>query len=108
MQPELNSNQGNKAMNEYINDISQQTAEHAFNGTSFFPERRGESLRREYANDLASFQSVLEKYMKGEDEDKIDDEFERFRSGLKQRYLAYCSSHSRCMSAFIVGPARFP
>lgn len=35
MQPEPNSNQGNKAMNEYINDISQQTAEHAFNGTSF-------------------------------------------------------------------------
>ena len=95
-------------MNEYINDISQQTAERAFNGTSFSPDRRGESLRREYANDLASFQSVLEKYMKGEDEDKIDEEFERFRSGLKQRYLAYCSSHSRCMSAFIVGPARFP
>ncbi len=95
-------------MNEYINDISQQTAERAFNGTSFSPDRRGESLRREYANDLASFQSVLEKYMKGEDEDKIDEEFEHFRSGLKQRYLAYCSSHSRCMSAFIVGPARFP
>lgn len=108
MQPEPNANQGNKAMNEYINDISQQTAERAFNGTSFSPDRRGESLRREYANDLASFQSVLEKYMKGEDEDKIDEEFERFRSGLKQRYLAYCSSHSRCMSAFIVGPARFP
>ena len=77
MQPEPNANQGNKAMNEYINDISQQTAERAFNGTSFSPDRRGESLRREYANDLASFQSVLEKYMKGEDEDKIDDEFER-------------------------------
>ena len=82
MQPEPNANQGNKAMNEYINDISQQTAERAFNGTSFSPDRRGESLRREYANDLASFQSVLEKYMKGEDEDKIDEEFERFRSGL--------------------------
>ena len=47
MQPEPNANQGNKAMNEYINDISQQTAERAFNGTSFSPDRRGESLRRE-------------------------------------------------------------
>lgn len=49
MQPEPNANQGNKAMNEYINDISQQIAERAFNGTSFSPDRRGESLRREYA-----------------------------------------------------------
>lgn len=95
-------------MNEYINDISQQTAERAFNATSFSPDKRGESLRREYASDLASFQSCLEKYMKDEDEDKIDEEFEKFRAGLRQRYNAYCASHSRCMSAFIVGPARFP
>lgn len=93
-------------MQQYINDIPRETAERAYHGTSFSPEKRGESLRRDYSNDLASFRSLLEEYLT--DEDKIDEEFERFRSALKQRYLAYCSSHSRCVSSFIAGPANFP
>ena len=92
----------------YIDDIPQNTAEHAFNGTSFFPERRGESLRRDYVQTLMSFRSVLEENMKGEHEDKIEEEFERFRSALREKYLAYCHSHSRCVSSFIAGPANFP
>lgn len=94
---------------DYSNDISPSLAQAAFGGVSFNPDRRGERARSDYAvmlgEDLALFRSNAEK---GGTLDKLDDEFARYRAGLKSRYSAYLQSSSRCISSFITGPANFP
>ena len=95
-------------MNDYINDIPQTTADLAFYWTSFSPEKRGERERQNYAATIQQFEEHLKKYLTGEDAERIPEELERFREGLKKRTLDYLNAHSNCASSFITVSSNFP
>lgn len=93
----------------YESDIPEFLAAAAFNGTSFSPERRAASTRTEYAQTLAADLETLRQHAtKGGTLDMLDDEFSRYRAGMRRRYTAWLSSESRCVSSFIAGPSNFP
>lgn len=94
---------------QYLSDIPQSLAQAAYSGTSFSPEKRGESTRQEYAQtmaqDYAALRELAEKNGTGE---LLPAEFERYREGYAKRYRAYLASSSRCVSTMIAGPSNFP
>lgn len=93
----------------FLADISKETAQRAYYGTSFHPERRGDSARSEYAEQMASDYAALhEQAVKGGTLDLLPAEFARYREGARRRHLAYLHSSSRCVSSFIAGPSNFP
>lgn len=93
----------------FLGDIPHQLAQSAYAGTSFSPERRGDSARTEYAQTLAQdYAHFYAHAVKGGTLDRLPEEFERFRAGMASRYRAYLASSSRCVSSFIAGPSNFP
>lgn len=93
----------------FLADIPEATARAAYYGTSFHPERRGDSARSEYAAQLAADYAMLhEQATKGGTLDLLPAEFERYRAGQRKRHLAYLHSSARCVSSFIAGPSNFP
>lgn len=80
---------------DYRSDIPSELARRSHMGTSFYPEKRAEQ-------ELNYYQEMLESAF-----DKVED-FERFREGLKKRFIAYLSAKGRVMSPMITGPANFP
>lgn len=94
---------------DFASDIPVALAHSAYAGTSFSPERRGDTDRKEYAEGLAADLAYFtEQAAKGGTADQVAAEFERYRAGARSRYLAYLHSASRCVSSFIAGPANFP
>lgn len=103
---------------DFINDLSQSTAERAFMNTSFSPEKRGVYVRIEYVQCLLQDKAiVLENICKAskrgaevrKDFDILVDEwFKSHRERLCDGYNSWLHSHSRVASSFIVGPANFP
>lgn len=91
--------------------IPAQIANSAFSGTSFSPERRGESARRGYVVEMVELWRFFEQdYQKASKEDQ-----ERFVSAfddIAEKYgaltVAYLSAHSRVMSTMITGGSKFP
>lgn len=94
---------------QLINDIPAAVAARAFQGTSFSPEKRAASYRRDYAETMASdYEEFKRQAEKGGTLDKLDEAFTRFRAGYASRYSAWLNSHSRCISWMITGPSGFP
>lgn len=93
-----------------ITDIPLDTAIRAHDGTSFNPERRGETARNDYAQTLAGDWESLRGEI-GDNPEKLailESEFARYREGYRKRYLAYLHSNARCVSWAIAGPSNFP
>lgn len=94
----------------FLADIPLSTAVGAYHGTSWTPEKRGESTRNEYAQtlaaDFAEFSAEVAK--KPELSAVFAEEFDRYRAGFRKRYLAMLHSQSRCVSWAIAGPSNFP
>lgn len=91
-----------------IDDINKETAERAYNGTSFSPEKRGELRRKEYAEHM---QWVVEKFSPWateENAEQLGEELEAYRAKYARLLADYLHSHSRVMSTMITGPANFP
>jgi hypothetical protein len=96
-------------MTDFANDIPLSLAVAAHSGTSFSPERRGETARNDYAAGLAAdYEHFRAQAEKGGTLDLLPAEFERYRASLAKRYRAYLASSSRCVSSFIAGPSNFP
>lgn len=96
-------------MNDFSTEISSSLAIGAFHGTSFSPERRGESVRNDYANAMRQAYETLSKHAaKGGTQDMLDSEFERYKAGYRKRTEAWLRTHSRCISSMITGPSNFP
>ena len=94
---------------DFANEISSSLAVGAFHGTSFSPERRGESVRNDYANAMQRAYDTLAKHAaKGGTLDMLDAEFERYKAGYRKRTEAWLRTHSRCVSWMITGPSNFP
>lgn len=94
---------------EFANDIPLSLAVNAFSGTSFSPEKRGASYRKDYADTLAADYEKMRSHAEtGGTLDMLDAEFERYRAGYRKRMTAWLNSHSRCISSMITGPSNFP
>lgn len=94
----------------FLNDIPLDAATRAYSGISFTPEKRGEQTRDGYAEMMAADYDGLQKLIEGKPDMQatLDAEFERYRQGYRQRYLAKLASDSRCVSWMIAGPSNFP
>lgn len=93
----------------YRSDIPTATAVNAHNGTSFSPEKRGESERQGYSDGLkADFDSLSKLATTAEKQQTLSGEFRRYREGMKTRTIAYLEARGRCLSWMITGPANFP
>lgn len=75
-----------------------QLAIRAHQGTSFFPEKRGESYVQEFGQQLAD---DLEKIEGAENKEYYQKKYESL-------FVAWMSAKGRCLSCMITGPARFP
>jgi hypothetical protein len=89
-------------------DIAHRTAEAAFYGTSFSPEKRGERIRQDYVNEITE---VIEKYGKfatPENEAELTADLERYRVKYLELLKNYLYSHANVLSWAITGPSNFP
>lgn len=75
----------------------QERANRAFEGTSWHPEKRGESMIKGYESELTSDLSEIS-----------EAHHEEYISRFKAKVSEIISARSGIMSAMIVGPARFP
>lgn len=93
----------------FKNDIPTATAVNAHNGTSFSPEKRGESERQGYSDGLkADFDGLSKLATTPDKQQTLTAEFSRYREGMKIRTIAYLNARSRCLSFMITGPSNFP
>jgi uncharacterized tellurite resistance protein B-like protein len=105
-------------VSDYLFDINQETAERAFRNTSFSPEKRGESVRLEYAKSLLIDKiKVLDEIVRASKRGAsirpdynamVDEWFQSHRLKLRDCYTSWLYSHSKVASSFITGPANFP
>ncbi len=94
---------------DFIGDVPIEAARVAHAGTSFTPDRRGDQEREGYAATLAAdFDALARIAATDEKRATLAVEFARYREGFKARTLAHLQAKSRCLSAMITGPARFP
>lgn len=85
-------------------------ANRAYAGISFSPERRGDSIVKDYSDELdKDMADIVEAYKKN---GLADTEIEENCRDYKTRYVrllsSYLGSQSNCYSPMITGPARFP
>lgn len=93
---------------ELLSDIDADTAANAYNGTSFDPEKRGESIRKEYAGRILDFAQYIEETAVQASDEQKDAELDRYHSNMRDAYLRYIGAHSRCISVMIIGGSKFP
>lgn len=90
-------------------DIPADLARAAHAGTSFVPEKRGQQEQAEYAATLAAdYADLLKICDTDEKRAKLEEEFARYRAGLRRHFVAHLVARSRCMSSMITGPSNFP
>lgn len=79
-------------------------------GTSFSPEKRGETVVNDYSNELSEdLKQILEAADKyGTDNEFIEAACSRYSQKYEQYLSAYLSSHSNIVSTMIAGPSNFP
>lgn len=74
-----------------------QLAYRATQGTSFDPDKRGETLLNDCEKELRQYTAQLPVEL-----------HEHFEKRYLELYANWLSAYSRCISSFITGPARFP
>lgn len=90
-------------------DISQEVAERAFLNTSFDPEKRGETARKDYAYNVNNLYAELLPLAKSDaQKDILNVQIERFKNSYRDAFLAYLNSHARVISSMITGSGNFP
>jgi hypothetical protein len=94
---------------DFADDIPIDLARRAHGHTSHVPEQRADQERAGYASTLAADMAALAALATTEEKREIlAAEFARYRAGYATRVRAYLDARSRCASAMITGPARFP
>lgn len=94
---------------QYENDIPMGIAIQAHYNTSHVPEKRARQVRADYAVTLKEDREYLERFAKTPKKQQIlEEEFSRYRSGLRSRFIARLQAQSRTASPMVTGPANFP
>lgn len=91
-------------------DIPYNVAFDAHRGTSMVPERRAKQRQDDYVAQMTADYEHLKK-IAGNDPSKLaalQEEFDRYKAGFRQKYLDHLHAQSRVMSPMITGPAGFP
>lgn len=84
-------------------------ATQAHSGTSFVPEKRGQSEVKSFDDMLESYWETFSNRCKTDEElALLASEFDRFQNGLLNRYRAVLVAKSRIVSVMIAGPSNFP
>lgn len=92
----------------YLDDIPEDLARRAHAGTSFVPQERAVTERQGYASTLARDYDTLAAFADTDAKRAtLAAEFERYRQGYRERYVAMLEARSRCMSTMIAGPSKF-
>lgn len=92
-----------------IEPIPENFARSAFSWNSMDPEKRARLVVREYEETLREDWRNLFGHAKDEGQIKLlQEEFSRYAAGYRVRYMKWLSSLSRCASAFVTGPSKFP
>lgn len=73
-----------------------QNAYAAHSNTSFYPEKRADSIIKDYSEELT------------EDLETLGENQGNYKEKYINHFTSWLSSKSRCLSAMITGPARFP
>lgn len=85
-----------------MSTLNENLLQHAFDGVSWNPEKRAQSVRSEFAAYIEQYREAVAGLEN--EEDLIDS----FQAGLAKRMNNWLESKSRCISWAITGPARFP
>ena len=94
---------------DFTSDLPLQTCIAAYEGYSFFADRTGARTKAGYEEWMSeTYDTLLVVAQEHGTESVMEEEFPKFHSGYKRRYLDYLRSSSRCFSAMITGPANFP
>lgn len=81
----------------------------AHNWTSFDPEKRGANLVKEFSTELSGdLQTIRNFAAKYQAEDKLDAALDRYEEKYRNYFTGWVYAKSRCFSAMITGPAKFP
>jgi len=89
-------------------DINIQTATRAYSNVSWSPERRGESIRKYYAEHVNSFYEELKDKVPPEKHAELLEELENYREKYKERLEGQLHRLSRIASSAVVGRSNFP
>jgi hypothetical protein len=90
---------------DFANDIPQDLARAAHQGTSFVPERRAQQEQQDFAATLrGDFEELTKLTDTGKKQAQLALKFERYRAGYRKRALALLQSEARCLSPMITGP----
>lgn len=82
--------------------LNENLLQHAFDGVSFNPEKRAQSVRSEFAAYMEQYRAAVAGL---ENEAELIDSFQ---AGLAKRMNDWLTAKSRCISWAVTGPARFP
>ena len=89
-------------------DIDRELAVRAYTGTSWVPDQRADQLREGYVEHMTGVLSDLQSLADTQEKRALlAEEFARFKGEYLKRLHAWLSARSRCVSPFIVGPAKF-
>lgn len=89
-----------------IPKLNQNLLRSAWYATSFDPEKRAEIFNREYKQILSDFIARIE--AQDINNEQKEECFNYWSNRLKNDSEKYLLAESRCMSAMVVGPAKFP
>lgn len=90
------------------NDIPEDLARRAHQGTSFVPATRAEQERNGYvATLMRDFEVLFRLADTDEKRAAFPAEFERYRQGYRTRYATMLEAKSWCLSTMIAGPSNF-
>lgn len=90
-------------------DIDYRLAVRAYSATSHSPERRAQMVVVDYLNRMVDlWRELFPEPFSEEKYDLLIAELKRYRDGYLKHTRLCLEARSRCMSPFIVGPAKFP
>jgi len=96
--------------NPVAGELSRGLAERAFQGTSWSPARRADSVQASYVDHLTAFGEKLAR-VAGDDPEKVKqaaEAFAEYRKGYRRKVNAWLEARTRVMSTMVTGGARFP
>ena len=90
-------------------DINREQARVAYHGTSFSPEKRGDSVVDSYIRTMEELAQFITDNVKDDRQKAVAQEvFDGLKDKYKTKTLALLGAQSRCLSPMITGPANFP
>jgi hypothetical protein len=89
-------------------DVPRQTAERAYAGISFSPDKRADQLQAGYVEHMQNVHDSFINKIKPEQKELLISELEKYKQGYLRKYIAWMDALGRTISPMITGPSNFP